>query len=193
MALTWANDQLDRAENQQHKDWEEISCLQSHITALEDKLSSIKVNSFASIAKKATDKPLMGMPACPLFPPGTDYSSSSQGSVQPSTLSKSKMIGCPRLEPYTEDVPMGVPNKGKRHAVPKHTTKDVPMGMSSTMASEGWVDPYLEALGSDDEEWDDFEEEAQAEMAHATSSKKKGGFQQYFPRLLGNSPTCAMC
>ena len=33
-ALSRANNQLDRAENQQRKDWEEISCLQSCIGAL---------------------------------------------------------------------------------------------------------------------------------------------------------------
>jgi hypothetical protein len=158
-ALARANEQLNRAENQQCEDWEEISCLQSCITALKDELSSVKANLFASIAKKAMDRPLMGVPARPLSQPGTGPSSSSWGSVQSSTLSKPKMSGHPKLEPYTEDIPMG--------AVPKPTTKDAPM----TAASEGWVDPYLEALGSDDEEWDDFEEEAQAEMVKATTSR----------------------
>jgi hypothetical protein len=40
-----------------------------------------------------------------------------------------------------------------------------------TITSKEWVDPYLEALGSDDEEWDNFEEETQAGLAKATNSK----------------------
>ena len=77
MALSRANNQLDRAENQQCEDWEEISCLQSCITALEDKLSSVKANSFASIVKKVVDKPLMGMPAHPSLQSKTGLPSSS--------------------------------------------------------------------------------------------------------------------
>jgi hypothetical protein len=46
------------------------------------------------------------------------------------------------------------------------------MSAFSTTISEEWVDPYLEALGSDDDnEWDDFKEEAQAVFAKATTSK----------------------
>jgi len=62
-ALSRPNNQLDRAESQQREDREEISHLQSRIAALEDKLSSVKATSFASIAKKVADKPLTGMPA----------------------------------------------------------------------------------------------------------------------------------
>ena len=68
MALSRANNQLDRAESQRHKDREEISRLQSHIAALEDKLSSVKATLFASIAKKVVYKPLTGMPAHPSLP-----------------------------------------------------------------------------------------------------------------------------
>jgi hypothetical protein len=81
------------------------------------------------------------------------------------------MSGCPKPSPYTEDVPMGAPDKGKGCTAPEPTTKDTPMSAFSTVASKGWVNPYLEALGSDDEEWDDFEEEAQAEMVKATTSR----------------------
>jgi hypothetical protein len=45
------------------------------------------------------------------------------------------------------------------------------MNVFSTTTSEEWVDPYLEALGSDDNEWDDFKEETQAGLAKATNSK----------------------
>jgi hypothetical protein len=62
-ALNRANDELDRAENQRHEDWEEISHLQSHIVALKDELSSVKATLFASVAKKVVDRPLMGVPA----------------------------------------------------------------------------------------------------------------------------------
>jgi hypothetical protein len=75
------------------------------------------------------------------------------------------MSGRPRPESYTEDVPMGAPNKGKGRCVPEPTMDDTPMSMFSTVASKGQIDHYLEALGSNDEEWDSFEEEAQAEMA----------------------------
>jgi hypothetical protein len=64
-ALARANEQLDRAENQQPKDQEEISHLQLCIAALEDKLSLVKANLFASITEKAMDRPLMGMPNLP--------------------------------------------------------------------------------------------------------------------------------
>ena len=91
--------------------------------------------------------------------------------MQPSTLSKRKMSGHPKLGLYTEDVFMGVPDKGKGHAVPKSTTEDAPMSTFSTVVSKGWVDPYLEVLRSNEKEWDDFKEEAQAEMVKATTSK----------------------
>jgi hypothetical protein len=45
------------------------------------------------------------------------------------------------------------------------------MSTFSTTTSKEWVDPYLEALGSDDDEWDDFEEETHAGLAKATTSK----------------------
>jgi hypothetical protein len=44
------------------------------------------------------------------------------------------------------------------------------MSAFSTTTSEEWVNPYLEALGSDDNEWDDFKEETQAGLAKATNS-----------------------
>jgi len=81
------------------------------------------------------------------------------------------MSGRPKPAPYTEDVPMGAPDKGKGRAAPAPTTKDVPMSVFSTTTSEGWVDPYQEALEYDDDEWDDFEEEVQAGLAKATTSK----------------------
>jgi septal ring factor EnvC (AmiA/AmiB activator) len=67
-ALSRANDQLDRAESQRREDREEISCLQSHIAALKDELSSVKATSFASVAKKVANKPLTGVPAHPSHP-----------------------------------------------------------------------------------------------------------------------------
>src|ERR1700676_4524363 len=66
---------------------------------------------------------------------------------------------------------MGAPDKGKGHASPTSTAKDVPMSTFSTTTSEEWVNPYLEALGSDDDKWDDFKEETQAGLAKATNSK----------------------
>jgi len=45
--------------------------------ALKDELGSVEANLFASVAKKAMDRPLMGMPAHPLSQPGTGPSSSS--------------------------------------------------------------------------------------------------------------------
>src|SRR5882762_182297 len=81
------------------------------------------------------------------------------------------MLGRPKPAPYTEDVPMGAPDKGKGRAAPVPTTEDTPMSTFSTTTSEEWVDPYLEALGSDDDEWDDFGEEIQAGLAKATTSK----------------------
>ena len=81
------------------------------------------------------------------------------------------MLGQPNPAPYTEDVPMGAPDKGKGRTVPASTAEDAPMSVFSTTTSEEWVDPYLEALGSDDDEWDDFEEETQAGLAKATTSK----------------------
>jgi hypothetical protein len=81
------------------------------------------------------------------------------------------MSGHPKPGPYTEDVPMGAPDKGKGRAVPKSTAEDAPMSAFFTTTSEGWVNPYLEALGCNNKEWDDFEEEAQAEMVKATTSK----------------------
>jgi hypothetical protein len=71
----------------------------------------------------------------------------------------------------TEDVHMGVPDKGNGCATLEYTAEDTPMSAFSTMTSKGWVDPYLEALGCDDNEWDNFKEEAQAEMVKATTSK----------------------
>jgi len=171
MALSRANDQLDRAENQQREDREEISRLQSRITALEDELSSVKANEFASVAKRVMDKPLTGVPAHLSLHSRIGPPSNSRDSVQPSTPSKPKVSGRPKPAPYTEDVPMGAPDKGKGCAVPDSTTEDTPMSMFSTTTSEEWVDPYLEALGSDDDEWDDFEEETQAGLAKATTSK----------------------
>jgi len=81
------------------------------------------------------------------------------------------MLGRPKLAPYTEDVPMGAPDKGKGCAAPASTAKDAPMSAFSTTTSKEWVDPYLEVLGSDNDEWDDFEEEVQAGLAKATTSK----------------------
>jgi len=130
----------------------------------------VKANKFASIAKKVMDKPLMDVPAHPFFQPGTGPSSSCQG-PRHITLSKPKMSGCPKLGLYTEDISMGVPDKGKGYAVPKSTTKDAPMNAFSTVASKVWIDPYLEALWSNNKEWDNFEEEAQAEMVKATTNK----------------------
>jgi len=72
------------------------------------------------------------------------------------------MLGRPKPAPYTKDVPMGAPAS---------TAEDTPMSAFSTTTSKEWVDPYLEALGSDDDEWDDFEEETQARLAKATTSK----------------------
>jgi hypothetical protein len=66
---------------------------------------------------------------------------------------------------------MGAPDKGKGHAVPASTAKNMPMSTFSTTTSEEWVDPYLEVLGSDDDEWNDFKEETQAGFAKATTSK----------------------
>jgi hypothetical protein len=97
--------------------------------------------------------------------------SNSRDSVQSSTPSKPKMLGRPKPAPYTEDVPMGVPDKGKGCAAPASTVKDAPMSAFFTTTSKEWVDPYLEALGSDDDEWDEFEEETQAGLAKATTSK----------------------
>ena len=54
---------------------------------------------------------------------------------------------------------MGAPDKGKGHAAPASTAKNAPMSTFSTTTSEEWVNPYLEALGSDDDEWNDFKEE----------------------------------
>jgi len=81
------------------------------------------------------------------------------------------MLGRPKPAPYTEDVPMGAPDKGKGRAAPASTAEDAPMNAFSTTTSEEWVDPYLEALGSDDDEWDDFKEDTQAGLAKATNSK----------------------
>src|ERR1700676_170837 len=81
------------------------------------------------------------------------------------------MLGQPNPAPYTEDVPMGAPHKGKGRTVPTSTAEDAPISAFSTTTSEEWVDPYQEALGSDDDEWDDFEEEIQAGLAKATTSK----------------------
>jgi hypothetical protein len=66
---------------------------------------------------------------------------------------------------------MGAPDKGKGHAAPASTIKDAPMSAFSTTTSEEWVNPYLEALGSDNNEWDDFEKETQAGLAKTTTSK----------------------
>jgi hypothetical protein len=46
---------------------------------------------------------------------------------------------------------MGMPDKGKGRAAPASTAKDVPMSVFSMTTSEEWVEPYLEALGSDDD------------------------------------------
>ena len=81
------------------------------------------------------------------------------------------MLGQPKPAPYTEDVPMGVPDKGKGHTAPTSTTEDVAMSAFSTTTSEEWVDPYLEVLGSDNDKWDDFKEETQAGLAKDTNSK----------------------
>ena len=111
----------------------------------------MKANSFASIAKKVVDKPLTGVPAHPSIQSGTGPSSSSWGGVQPSTPINPKTSGHPKPAPYTKDVPMGVPDKGKGHIVPKSTTGDVLMSAFLTTTSEEWVDPYLEVLGSDND------------------------------------------
>jgi hypothetical protein len=66
---------------------------------------------------------------------------------------------------------MGAPDKGKGQAASAPTIEDAPMSAFSTTTSEGWVDPYQEALGYDDDEWDDFEQEVQAGLAKATTSK----------------------
>jgi hypothetical protein len=73
--------------------------------------------------------------------------------------------------PYIEDIPMGAPDKGKGCTAPDSTTGDMLMTAFSTTTSEEWVDPYLEALGSADDEWDNFKEETQARLAKATNSK----------------------
>jgi hypothetical protein len=169
-ALSRANDQLDWAENQQHEDWEEISHLQSRIVALKDELSSVKATLFASIAKVA-DKSLMGVPAHPSLHSRMGPPPNSRGSMQSSMLPNPKMSGWPKLAPYTEDVPMGAPDKGKGQAAPASTTEDAPMSAFSTTTSKEWVNPYQEALGYDNDEWDDFEEEVQAGLAKATTSK----------------------
>ena len=91
--------------------------------------------------------------------------------MQPSTPINPKTSGHPKPAPYTKDVPMGVPDKGKGHIVPKSTTGDVLMSAFLTTTSEEWVDPYLEVLGSDNDKWDDFKEETQAGLAKATNSK----------------------
>jgi hypothetical protein len=186
MAFSRAHDQLDRAENQQCEDREEISCLQLCIAALKDKLSSVKATSFASITKKVADKPLMGVPAHLSIHSRIGQPSNSRGSVQSSTLPNPKLSGQPKLAPYTGDVPMGAPDKGKGCAAPISTAKDVPMNAFSTTTSEEWVDPYLEALGSDDNEWDDFEEDTQAGLAKATNSKTAHLVQSILDRSYRN-------
>src|SRR5882762_5639739 len=45
------------------------------------------------------------------------------------------------------------------------------MSAFSMTTSEEWVDPYQEALGYDDDKWDNFKEEVQAGLAKATTSK----------------------
>jgi hypothetical protein len=186
MALSRANNQLDRAENQRREDQEEISCLQLCIVALEDELSSVKATSFASVAKKVADKPLTGVSAHPPLHSRIGPPSNSRGSVQSSTPPNPKMSGRPKPAPYTEDVPMGVPDKGKGHTAPTSTTEDVAMSAFSTTTSEEWVDPYLEVLGSDDDKWDDFEEETQAGLAKATTSKTARIVQSILDRSYRN-------
>jgi hypothetical protein len=81
---------------------------------------------------------------------------------------------------------MGVPDKGKGCAAPASTTEDAPMSAFSTTTSKEWVDPYLEALGSDNDKWDDFEEEIQAGLAKATTSKTAHSVQSILNRSYWN-------